>query len=824
MSLQNADFLNTCGCCEPPIPPTPLELFNRPGLSAVAYRIGTYASFRQAMIQEIPSGIVVDGLPLTPLETWTARTGDDYGIALLQMWAYVADILTFYQERIANEAFLNTARLRGSVLRLAAMLDYRPAPGMAASALLAFTTEPDRQVQIPVGLRVQSVPGQDEKPQKFETVEALSAEARLNQLRIYPRPVPFDPFSVPVSVATAIRDFSHLAAGNDLVVSDAVRVEDKKLKQLRAVDGRQELEWEPEIRSSFGGGREIHKWVRKLRLFGYDAPARFLSPVKNNRGEVTWQTETYGYGRAPSTSLDLDAIYDDLKVNTELLLVSQDPQNRVVRRLTVTDTEQREVVIGSTGADRVPLVQTTVTRVTLSADAPPHDVRYTVLYELEGPAVGLWDQEYGDQITGAAVYAPLTELGVDPAGAERFMEAGRRLLLEDGADEAHAAAVVACSADGDHLRIEFTPALSRLLQAATAFLRANVALATHGETVRDEVLGSGDQSAAFQEFTLEKSPVTFVPKAGAPGGAGSTLELRLNGVRWDETRTLFGHDGDDPVYTLSLDEEGAVTVRFGDGVTGARLPTGRNNVTASYRQGIGPDGNVGARTLTTLLDRPTGLKSVLNPDEAAGGSAAESLEQARTNAPNTVRTFGRIVSLRDFEDAARENASVAKARATWVWDGEEQVVQLTVAGDDGARLEGIALENLVDDLDSRRDPHRQMVVLPHTEVPVQVTALIQASPQLTKEAVQAAAREALLGYFAFEDREFGQPVHLSDVYAVLQGVEGVVAVTMQRLQFRDDADRISHSASTEPVQEHLWLQLSELAVIDPESDAVVNVE
>jgi hypothetical protein len=59
-----------------------------------------------------------------------------------------------------------------------------------------------------------------------------------------------------------------------------------------------------------------------------------------------------------------------------------------------------------------------------------------------------------------------------------------------------------------------------------------------------------------------------------------------------------------------------------------------------------------------------GLKSVTNPAGAAGGADPESLDQARTNAPNTVRTFGRIVSLRDFEDAAREFAGVAKAHSS----------------------------------------------------------------------------------------------------------------------------------------------------------------
>src|SRR5712692_8437671 len=96
--------LNTCGCCEPVSGLTPLTIENRPGLSAIAYRIGTYTSFRQAMLQAIA------GTPeLAALKT---RLSDDYAITILELWATVADILTFYQEQIANEGFLRTARLR----------------------------------------------------------------------------------------------------------------------------------------------------------------------------------------------------------------------------------------------------------------------------------------------------------------------------------------------------------------------------------------------------------------------------------------------------------------------------------------------------------------------------------------------------------------------------------------------------------------------------------------------------------------------------------------------------------------------------------------
>jgi hypothetical protein len=101
-------------CCEPAVPPTPLPVENRPGLSAVSYRVGDYPSFRQAMVESLARAEALSGL--------TTRRSDDFSITLLELWAAIGDVLTFYQERYANEAYLRTARRAESVMRLAALL------------------------------------------------------------------------------------------------------------------------------------------------------------------------------------------------------------------------------------------------------------------------------------------------------------------------------------------------------------------------------------------------------------------------------------------------------------------------------------------------------------------------------------------------------------------------------------------------------------------------------------------------------------------------------------------------------------------------------
>jgi hypothetical protein len=174
---------------------TPQTLENRPGLTQLRYRAGTFTSFRNTMLRRITQIRVkidddlADGTPnneIVPLRVWSARDSDDYGIALLELWAYVADILTFYQERVANEAFIRTASLRASLMRLAALLDYHPAPGVAAAVYLVFTMKDGTSAQLRAGLPVQHVPVGDEPPQKFETSRELAADAQWNQLT--PRP------------------------------------------------------------------------------------------------------------------------------------------------------------------------------------------------------------------------------------------------------------------------------------------------------------------------------------------------------------------------------------------------------------------------------------------------------------------------------------------------------------------------------------------------------------------------------------------------------------------------------------------------------------
>jgi hypothetical protein len=102
----------------------------------------------------------------------------------VELWAYLADVLTFYQERIANEAFITTATRRDSLLRLAELIDYRPGPGAGASALVAFTVQKDKAVTVPAGFRVGSKAAPGRAAAVFETSTAVKALADHNAIPV----------------------------------------------------------------------------------------------------------------------------------------------------------------------------------------------------------------------------------------------------------------------------------------------------------------------------------------------------------------------------------------------------------------------------------------------------------------------------------------------------------------------------------------------------------------------------------------------------------------------------------------------------------------
>lgn len=102
-----------------------------PTVPAVDYTNKDFGSLRQAMLD----------LAAWRLPEWTDRSPGDFGMVMVDLFAYVGDIVCYYQDRIASECFLPTAAERRSVQHLLRLIGYELAPPVAATTEVDLTFE-----------------------------------------------------------------------------------------------------------------------------------------------------------------------------------------------------------------------------------------------------------------------------------------------------------------------------------------------------------------------------------------------------------------------------------------------------------------------------------------------------------------------------------------------------------------------------------------------------------------------------------------------------------------------------------------------------------
>jgi hypothetical protein len=365
----------------------------------------------------------------------------------------------------------------------------------------------------------------------------------------------------------------------------------------------------------------------------------------------------------------------------------------------------------------------------------------------------------------------LCQLTLAPSGATDPMVSEYALV----------SAVLALSTPYPHTQLQLASALANCYDRTATTVNANVVLVTCGQSV-SEVMGNGNASAPDQTFTLKQSPLTYV-QAPTQTGRQSTLQVQVNGAAWTEMPSLFGEGSSQQVFATLNQSDGTTDVLFGDGVEGALLPTGQNNIIANYRIGLGSAGNVSANTLTTLVERPLGVSGVTNPAAATGGQDPQTVDDIRSNAPLSVLTLGRAVSLADYQNYAATFAGIAKAYAVWIPTGPSRGVFLTVAGAGGAPVPAgnPTLANLVASLQNHGNPLVPITVQSFLETQFGFSADLKYDPAYNQPTVQAQVLQTLSQAYNFAARSFGQGVSGDELAAAIQAVPGVVAVNVKEI-------------------------------------------
>lgn len=309
--------------------------------------------------------------------------------------------------------------------------------------------------------------------------------------------------------------------------------------------------------------------------------------------------------------------------------------------------------------------------------------------------------------------------------------------------------------------------------------------AVQGQSV-DETVGLSE-GVPRQRFDLERTPVIdgtielFIDE-----GAGESL--------WTEVDSFIASDPDSKHFTTSRNEEtGVVSVFFGDNAQG-KIPDPGAPIRAEYRIGGGESGNVPENTITVVNDTVTFngsavSLSVTNPLQASGGEDEQSIDTAKVEGPNSLLALNRAVSLNDYKILSEGFPGVAKASAEVVGifsQGGSACccgVRVTIAPTGG----GPPSTQLKDDLEAFLDERKMAGTCLEIADPdfrqVDITGVVTVANNFDVDSV-ASETLARIDQFFGDDSDFvqfGRPIFMSDVFALIDTTTGVDNVEISKL-------------------------------------------
>ncbi|MFE9134219.1 putative baseplate assembly protein [Streptomyces sp. NPDC007355] len=347
---------------------------------------------------------------------------------------------------------------------------------------------------------------------------------------------------------------------------------------------------------------------------------------------------------------------------------------------------------------------------------------------------------------------------------------------------------------------------SPTVRAAGAFTIGGTVRAAHAETVRDESLGESE-GVAGQRMRLAHAPVVDRPplllQVAERADGGADEEDEAGWQEWSVVRDFASSRPGDRHVTLDA-TTGEIAfgpcVRQPDGTLrqfGAVPPKGAAIRAVRYGTGGGRAGNVARSTITVLRSSIPYIARVENREAARGGVDGETVEEAKSRAPISLRAQERAVTARDYEElahrAAPEAARISCLAADAAEAGENAVRVLVVpqaVPDRGGRLrfEQLVpgeelLSRVTGFLDERRPLGTRLAVGPPFYQGVTVVATLHSFRAAEAERVRAEALDVLYAYLDplrggahGEGWPFGRPLRAGEVFAALQRVPGVELV------------------------------------------------
>lgn len=708
-------------------------------LTEINYLAKDYASFRQ---------LLLDRLALL-MPDWRERHVPDIGIALVEVLAYVGDYLSYYQDAVATEAYLDTARRRISVRRHARLVDYFVHEGCNARAWVCIETGDDG---------------------------ALDA-----------------------------RDFYFITGCAELALIGGNAISQDALDKLNIPSGCYEV-FEPLVEDLntpiqlYAAHSEIHFYTwgdEECCLPRGATRATLLDEWKDAppppEEPPTYQTQTakatYAEPPAPRTR-KLHLHVGDILIFEEVFgaktgdAADADPAHRSAVRL--TRVEPRED----------PLTETPIVEIEWAAeDALPFPLCLSALLPpLDSTA------QADDSLSCRLV----EHIGV-ARGNVILVDHGKG--IRETIDEVVTwRETLECVCEGSVVELTRVPDKFE-------------------PTLKDSPL-TFSQSLSFKSpasARLSQDPRKALPQItlyGKPANLSEPFDEEQPQWQWHPQYDLLNREADEQSFVVEIDNEGIAHVRFGDGETG-RVPDAGMSFNARYRIGNGAAGNVGAETITYMVTRSlhSGAKiRPRNPLPAQGAVDAEPIAEVKLFAPGAFRkTLERAITTDDYAQLAALNTGTQRAAARLRWTGSWHEMRVVIDPLGTEELRDKLRREIEHSLFRYRRIGHDLNVKHARYVPLDIELDVCIAPHFFRGHVEAALLDVFSnrllpngqrGFFHPDNLTFGDGIFLSALVATAQAVEGVLSVSVKKLQ------RLLASANNEIANGVLPLAPDEIAQLD----------
>jgi hypothetical protein len=701
----------------------------------IDYLAKDYQSFRQLILDRL--ALIMPG--------WQERHVPDIGITLVEILAYVGDYLSYYQDAVATEAYLETARQRISVRRHTRLVDYHMHEGCNARAWLFIWTSDDltndkvhiQDIYFITGnldalankstvlsdVDLQGIPSSD-----YEVFEPLVKDPQ-QPIQLYKDHNAISFYTWGEQQCCLPRGATTATLKGELVngSSASKKASEAASPQLHLQVG-DVLFFEEVLGPKTANPVDADPTHRQIvRLTSVTADQDTLHDPPIPIVEIAWAEEdalTFPLclsviGPAP----DCDLLEDISVARGNMLLVDYGQ--------TIDEDIQEKVPIETTipvceGEDDLGDVQVV-----------PGVFRPT----LKKAPLTFYQRLQAD--------APFFHPAVPDSSKEVQVTSASRLLLQDPRQAV------------PWIKLTATPPPSKAV--------------VH---TKDE--DQDDEEDENEETESESNG----------SGQNATTD-----IEWLVQPDLLESGADDYHFVVEMDNDGFAHLRFGDGELG-RMPDGDTSFHAKYRVGNGQRGNVGTETISHIVFRQNKLSGVTlkprNPFAASGGTDPEPLAEVKLFAPHTFRTkLQRAITAEDYAQLAEDNPKVQRATANLLWTGSwyEALVAIDPLGSEEASDD--LLQEIAAYLERyRRMGHDLKVVAAHY-VPLDIAMTICVQPHFLRGHVKAALLNVFSsqvradgspGFFHPDNLTFGTGIALSKLVATAQAVTGVRNVTVTKLE------------------------------------------